>query len=176
MLQNGKMTYFELYKCRKFLNVARIADEEKRKKQTKETSDKMFDFDWFMRFFDAAGNVSNADLQNLWAKVLSGEIDNIGSFSLRTIETLKNMNQYEATLLQIVAHLVLTEPDGSKFILSTAGDLGQDINEKYGLKKPDLNILEECGILNSLSSGNRISLDSNPCGIWSENILLILKT
>lgn len=57
----------------------------------------------------------------------------------------------------------------------TDNDLGVNVNEKYGLTKADIITLEECGILNSLRNDNRISLDSNPCGIWSENILLILK-
>lgn len=174
LLENGKITYFELYKCQNFLNIAKIADKYHQEKQ-EEGKKKFFDFDWFMRFFDTAGNVSNEEMQRLWAKILSNEIENTGSFSLRAIETLKNMNQYEASLLQHLAHFVLTEPDGTKFVLSTANDLGVDINEKYGLTKADLITLEECGILNSLRNDNRIGLESNPCGIWSENILLILK-
>ena len=42
-----------------------------------------------MRFFDTAGNVSSEKMQRLWAKILSNEIENAGSFSLRAIETLK---------------------------------------------------------------------------------------
>ena len=70
---------------------------------------------------------------------------------------------------------MLTDSSGIKFLLSTDNDLGVNVNEKYGLTKADIITLEECGILNSLRNDNRISLDSNPCGIWNENILLILK-
>lgn len=85
------------------------------------------------------------------------------------------MNQHEASLFQQMAHFVLTDSSDIKFLLSTDNDLGVNVNEKYGLTKADIITLEECGILNSLRNDNRISLDSNPCGIWSENILLILK-
>ena len=173
LLENGKITYFELYKCQNFLKIAKIADEYHQEKQEEES--KFFDFDWFMRFFDTAGNVSSEKMQRLWAKILSNEIENVGSFSLRAIETLKNMNQHEASLFQQIAHFVLTDSSGIKFLLSTDNDLGVNVNEKYGLTKADIITLEECGILNSLRNDNRISLDSNPCGIWSENILLILK-
>lgn len=78
-------------------------------------------------------------------------------------------------MFQQMAHFVLTDSSGIKFLLSTDNDLGVNVNEKYGLTKADIITLEECGILNSLRNDNRISLDSNPCGIWSENILLILK-
>ena len=173
LLENGKITYFELYKCQNFLKIAKIADEYHQEKQEEES--KFFDFDWFMRFFDTAGNVSSEKMQRLWAKILSNEIENVGSFSLRAIETLKNMNQHEASLFQQMAHFVLTDSSDIKFLLSTDNDLGVNVNEKYGLTKADIITLEECGILNSLRNDNRISLDSNPCGIWSENILLILK-
>lgn len=175
LLDNGKMTYYEYYKCNNFLKIAELADEMRSTStRNDESQSNEYDFDWFMRFFDTAGNVSNAEMQKLWARILSGEVANTGSFSLRAIETLKNMSQHEATLLQTMAHFVLTAPDGSKFILSTSDDLAEDINERYGLRKSDLMILEECGILNSLRNGNRISLESIPCGIWSSNILLIL--
>lgn len=173
LLENGQMTYFEYYKCNNFLKIAKLADDL-RKKPIKEEN-KEYDFDWFMRFFDTAGSVSNVEMQKLWARILSGEVEKAGSFSLRAIETLKNMNQYEAGMLQNMARFVLTASDGTKFILSTSDDLGQDINEKYGLRKSDLIVMEECGILNSLRTGNRIRLDSNPCGFWNDNILLSLK-
>lgn len=161
LLENGKITYFELYKCQNFLKIAKIADEYHQEKQEEES--KFFDFDWFMRFFDTAGNVSSEKMQRLWAKILSNEIENVGSFSLRAIETLKNMNQHEASLFQQMAHFVLTDSSGIKFLLSTDNDLGVNVNEKYGLTKADIITLEECGILNSLRNDNRISLDSNPC-------------
>lgn len=160
LLENGKITYFELYKCQNFLKIAKIADEYHQEKQEEES--KFFDFDWFMRFFDTAGNVSSEKMQRLWAKILSNEIENVGSFSLRAIETLKNMNQHEASLFQQMAHFVLTDSSGIKFLLSTDNDLGVNVNEKYGLTKADIITLEECGILNSLRNDNRISLDSNP--------------
>lgn len=78
LLENGKITYFELYKCQNFLKIAKIADEYHQEKQEEES--KFFDFDWFMRFFDTAGNVSSEKMQRLWAKILSNEIENVGSF------------------------------------------------------------------------------------------------
>lgn len=113
LLENGKITYFELYKCQNFLKIAKIADEYHQEKQEEES--KFFDFDWFMRFFDTAGNVSSEKMQRLWAKILSNEIENVGSFSLRAIETLKNMNQHEASLFQQMAHFVLTDSSESFF-------------------------------------------------------------
>ena len=32
------------------------------------------DFDWYMRFFDNAGNIINKNIQLLWARILADEI------------------------------------------------------------------------------------------------------
>lgn len=126
-------------------------------------------------FFDSAGNVSNEKMQELWSKILAGEINNQGSFSLRTMETLRNMNQKEALLLEKMANLVLTEKNGLKFILCTSDDLGNDINEQYGFFKNEFVILEECGVLSSIRNDNRIQLGESLSGIWNDNIILILN-
>lgn len=177
LLDTGKMSYFEYYKCRNFLNVAKLADKyetdfEKYKINQENNS---FDFDWFIRFFDSVGNISNAEMQDLWARILAGEINNQGTFSLRTLETLRNMNQEEAILFQKIAHLVLTEKNGLKFILCMSDDLGKDINEEYGLRKNEFIILEECGILSSIRNDNRIYLNKPLNGIWNGEIIIILK-
>ena len=72
LLENGKITYFELYKCQNFLKIAKIADEYHQEKQ--EEISKLVDFVWFMTFFNTAGNVSSEKMQRLWAKILSNEI------------------------------------------------------------------------------------------------------
>lgn len=177
LLDTGKMSYFEYYKCRNFLNVAKLADryEEDFKEFKNNQKGSSFDFDWFIRFFDSVGNISNTAMQDLWARILAGEIHNKGTFSLRTLETLRNMNQEEAILFQKIAHLVLTEKNGLKFILCMSDDLGNDINEEYGLRKNEFIILEECGILSSIRNDNRIYLNKPLSGIWNSEIIIIFK-
>lgn len=176
LLDNGKMSYLEYYKCRNFLDIAKMADEYQNESSgTKGEDGQILDFDWFMRFFDAVGNISNVEMKKLWAKILAGEVSNQGTFSLRTLETLRNMNQKEASLFQQMAHLVLTEKNGLQFILCMSNDLGKDINEKYGLSKNEFIILEECGLLSSIRSDNRIFLDEPMSGIWNNEIIIMLK-
>ena len=56
------------------------------------------DHDWTARFFDNAKDVSDKEMQNLWAKLLAGEVESPGSVSLRTLSILRNMTQKEAEL------------------------------------------------------------------------------
>ncbi|MGB2741397.1 MAG: TIGR03899 family protein [Cognaticolwellia sp.] len=57
------------------------------------------DQDWFSRFVMLAEGISNKTMQDLWAKILAGEISQPGTFSLKTIQTFRAMNITEAKLL-----------------------------------------------------------------------------
>ena len=56
-------------------------------------SDHEPDHDWTARFFDCVQDVSSGHMQKLWAKVLSGEVENPGRTSLRTLGHAKEHDQ-----------------------------------------------------------------------------------
>jgi len=125
LLKNGKMTYYEYFKCSNFLKIAKLADIEftkknRNKNQTKkEHNEANFNFDWFLRFFECASNISNEDMQILWARILSGETYNRGSFSLRTMELLRNMSYEEALDLQWYSQFRVESPFNEIILLSS---------------------------------------------------------
>jgi uncharacterized repeat protein (TIGR03899 family) len=57
------------------------------------------DQDWFNNFINLAEDVSNKTMQDLWAKILAGEISSPGSFSLKSLQAFKTMSINEAKLL-----------------------------------------------------------------------------
>ncbi|MCO4800186.1 MAG: TIGR03899 family protein [Colwelliaceae bacterium] len=57
------------------------------------------DQDWFNSFINLAEDVSNKTMQDLWAKILAGEISSPGSFSLKSLQAFKTMSINEAKLL-----------------------------------------------------------------------------
>ena len=65
------------------------------------------DDDWLFRWRDAASVVSSEELQTLWGRVLAGEIKSPGSFSLRTLDFLKNTSHEEALQIAKLAPFVL---------------------------------------------------------------------
>ena len=97
LLDSGKMTYTEFCKADNYLKIAELADETVKKGQYEDKS-KLYEFDWFVRFYEAAGNISDEKMQVFWAKLLAGEIVNPNSFSLKTIDVLKNLRQKDAEL------------------------------------------------------------------------------
>ena len=58
LLDSGKMTYTEFSKANNFLKIAELADENVKREQY-ENKSKLYEFDWFVRFYEAAGNISD---------------------------------------------------------------------------------------------------------------------
>ncbi|NMP31706.1 TIGR03899 family protein [Thalassotalea sp. M1531] len=56
------------------------------------------DPDWFDSFVELAERVSNPTMQELWAKILAGEITRPGSYSLKALQAFKNLSLHDAKL------------------------------------------------------------------------------
>lgn len=54
--------------------------------------------EWIQRFFNIAQDITDEDMQIIWSKILSDEIVKPKSYSLRSLEVLRNMSKYEAEL------------------------------------------------------------------------------
>lgn len=167
LMDAGKMTYYELYKCKNFLEIVEKADEELLAKESKPTTSSAFDFDWFLRFFEASSCISNEEMQQLWAKVLAGEIEQQGSFSLRTMETLRNMTACEARIFQQASKLVLTgTSDDTPFIF--CDDIMEDgVNAKHGFGVKEVLAMEESGLISALRTENVIDISDGAGGFLS---------
>ena len=78
LLDSGRITYTEFWKMKNYAEIAKKADELKAEQAEKIPPQ---DFDWHTRFYEACGNISDDEMQEIWAAVLSGEIGNPGSYS-----------------------------------------------------------------------------------------------
>jgi hypothetical protein len=54
--------------------------------------------DWITNFFDKCRLISDEEMQNLWARVLSGEANSPGRFSKRTIGLLASLDKSDAKM------------------------------------------------------------------------------
>lgn len=55
--------------------------------------------DWFSRWRDGAQDVSDDDVQRLWARALAGEAQAPGRYSLRTLDFLRSVSKSEAEFI-----------------------------------------------------------------------------
>lgn len=118
------------------------------------------DSDWFHHYCELALNISNAAMQQLWAKILACEIAEPGQFSLKTLYVLKQMSHKEAVALQHAASLCSRsshEPSGriyfgvfrrpSVFRLLTGNSQGLLNLSQYNLSYPTILSLMDTGLL-----------------------------
>ncbi|MCK4608461.1 MAG: DUF2806 domain-containing protein [Gammaproteobacteria bacterium] len=54
--------------------------------------------DWLFNFISKSKTISDEQMQTIWAQILSGETNNPGSFSRRTVDFLESLDKYDATL------------------------------------------------------------------------------
>jgi hypothetical protein len=63
--------------------------------------------DWMAEFVEMCKNAGDSEIRELWGRVLAGEIQNQGSFSIRSLFTLRTLLASEAEQFRIFGNLVL---------------------------------------------------------------------
>lgn len=140
-LQKRAAARFALQETRRQYNIECIADkaydilEDSDKTICETVSD-----EWIARFISSAQDVSDKDIQEIWAKILSEEILKPNTYSYRVLEALKIMNRSDILLFDKLSPYVIS----NNFIPND-----EDFNKKYNIKYGDILLLEECGLINS---------------------------
>ncbi|EUK18398.1 DUF2806 domain-containing protein [Commensalibacter papalotli (ex Servin-Garciduenas et al. 2014)] len=63
--------------------------------------------DWIDRFREVASNTTTEEIQQLWGRILAGEIKSPGKHSLRTLEFIKNLSQKESQQIEKLFSFVI---------------------------------------------------------------------
>ena len=141
LLNSGQMTYTEFYKAKNFLKIAKKADAHY-SQDNKTDSFNIYDFDWFIRYYEAAGNISDETMQEIWAKILAGEASNPSSFSLRIIDILRNMRKADAELFIKICKYSFDKGSGEIFLPNYTEYL-----DSRGISYSDIMRLSEMGLI-----------------------------
>jgi hypothetical protein len=125
--------------------------------------------DWINHFFDMAEKVSSEDLQFWWGRILAGEIKKPGSFSLRTLEILKNLSRKEAETFVKLSNYIIEDGSGQAFFFEELGE----ITDKSILSIPEIIELFEAGLIVSITSSSfSLSLHNDQLLVYASYILL----
>lgn len=136
-------------------------------------SDEPVDEDWTTRFFEYAEDISNEEMQEIWGRILAGEIKRPNSFSLRTLEFVRNLTKEEAQVFTKAANFVISSWN-SPFIFKGKGD---DSLLKLGLSFEEQLLLTEIGILQAEANiTRRLSKAEHESIIIFESGKYIIKT
>jgi hypothetical protein len=61
-------------------------------------SEKPVSEDWTSRFFEECQDISDAQMQQIWARIMAGEVKRPGSFAPRTLSIVRDFTKDDATL------------------------------------------------------------------------------
>lgn len=132
------------------LNAANNLANEKGSNE-EQTTDEISD-DWLNEFENYARLKSSDDMKLIFGKLLSGEISKPGTFSIRTIRLISQLDNNAAKLFQRLCSLSISMHLGGKIIydarvVSFAGSAASNSLTKYGLSFDNLNVLQEYGLI-----------------------------
>lgn len=96
-----------IQRTQNLISIVRKAAEESGEIPDDKVSDEPVDPDWFARWRSGAEDVSSEQMQQLWARMLAGEVRQPGKFSLRTLDFLRNLSRAEAERIQSLAPYVI---------------------------------------------------------------------
>jgi hypothetical protein len=99
--------------------------------------------DWISHFFEKCRNVSDKEMQSLWAGILAGEANKPGKFTKRTVELVATLGKDEAHLFTSLCSFTLSGGDHFPIIF----DVQDEIYQKKGINFGTLTHLENIGLL-----------------------------
>ncbi len=111
--------------------------------------------DWTNRFFRIVEDISNEEMQALWGKILAGEIKQPRTYSLRTLERIRNLTKDEAEIFTKIANFAI-KSGKENYLLN--GDKSI-LNKKFKIKFEDLEKLIDAGLV---QSDNEINIFLTP--------------
>ena len=138
-------------------NIVAVIGQAAQELGDREVQDHEVDNDWTAQFFNNVQDVSSEEMQQLWAKVLAGEVESPGSTSFRTMSILRGLDRGTAALFRTLCSARMMPQiglgrggvarAGIEFVLSLDGRAADNSLEEYGLSYTALNRLNEHGLI-----------------------------
>jgi len=155
-----RLAYQEAKKQANLVKITQFAADEL--EGVTEADKEPVDDDWITRFFKMAEDITSEEMQILWGKILAGEIKQPTTYSLRTLEFLRNLSKKDADIFVKVAKLAISSGDKT-FLLNS-----KDLLKEYDIAYDDRLLLEELGLI----TANDLSFELMPA-IEDQNVLFI---
>lgn len=146
-LQKRTTDRFEFQQLNKQLNLERIISHsvDAIRNEGSVASEEV-DKDWSNRFFRIAEDISSEQMQALWGKILSDEVTRPGSYSLRTLDILRNLSRQEAELFARVAQFAIS--NNERYYLFK-GQNEAHLEKLFQISFDDTAKLKELGLLHT---------------------------
>ena len=114
------------------------------------------------RWVSEASNVSDETLQDLWARLLAGELESPGSVSNDTMSIARDLKKERAEEFQTLCSAALCDVDGTPAIVVGCGSPGSNSLQPYGLSYDVLmRLAHHRLIINDMNSYINIAVGSS---------------
>ena len=149
-LVSERITYQER---KRQTNIRGVVAKAATELEDKEVPPTATDHDWAARFFNEVQDVSSEEMQELWAKVLAGEVERPGSTSIRTLGILRDLDQSTAELFAtFCSACIFLQPGQDQEmidarVLSLGKDAATNSLQEFGFPFANLNRLNEHGLI-----------------------------
>lgn len=136
---------------KRLANIRAVVGQAATDLEDKEVPESEPDHDWTARFFNDVQDVSSEEMQALWGRVLSGQVERPGSTSLRALGILRDLDQAAARLFARLCSACVYMVVGGQIVdarvPSLGGNAGSNALQDFGLGFGQLNRLHEHGLL-----------------------------
>jgi hypothetical protein len=123
-----------------------MAEDEAASTPDEDVSEEPVDPDWFARWRVNAEEVRDDQMRRLWARILAGEVQKPGRFSLHTLDFMRRLSKDDAALIERVAPFI----SGRDLF---HGDRLDPILVKKQLNLETLMELQDLGVLSGIEIG-----------------------
>ena len=160
---------------RRQINLAKtiVQAEESLVEETQPPPEEKIDGDWLYRWRDFASEVSSEEMQQLWGRLLAGEIKAPGTYSLRCLDFLRCLSQEEAKSIArfsrfAIEDRVITDVHRGGF------DLGPGkLLDAMGVTLALLRELQDLGVVSGVDLGGFVGTYSS---IEKGKFVIVLKS
>jgi len=101
---------FSAREVQRFVNLQRIAmhaEEQAHQLGNETVSEEPVDPDWLNRWRENAQDISEEDMQKIWARILTEEVKAPGSYSMGTLEFLRTLSKNDALKISAIGSYVI---------------------------------------------------------------------
>jgi uncharacterized repeat protein (TIGR03899 family) len=141
---NERVRYKEIKRQKNLEDIAAKAAQE----IPEFVSEVPVDEDWVFEFINKSQDVSNEQLQSLWARLLAGEVVKPGSFSLRTLAFVRTMSKEDADLFTRFCSMLWTINEDDKILAAyLLPSENLEATSDFGMQFTDFVRLDTLGLI-----------------------------
>ena len=103
--------------------------------------------DWLAALRNEAAQRSSEEMKLAFGKILAGEIQSPGTYSIRTVRTLGMMETRTASLFKTLCNVVFVVQLVDSRVITPSGNAAHNALQEFGLSFSQLNVLQENGLI-----------------------------